>query len=235
MPTQAQEPRETQGQGSTTKTAPEQGIAGLQGPTMLRRGFFQSIAAAAATAALAQVSQAQDPVKALSYAQALDSITSKLDTNGDMVKVASARLSNEQLDQLVTGLTTSTGAPRYIAQMPKNFTEKRLEAMDRTQHPVPYVNHEGIVNDDYSIRSERSAFNVTRAAQSKGIMVEGVTALDHQKGLYAVAVKGADGETSWMLAQVTEKFAPEPRNGLGPNPEVFRSALPRMINALPNP
>jgi hypothetical protein len=202
---------------------------------MLRRGFLQSIAAAAATAALGQVSQAQDPAKALSYAQALDSITSKLDKNGEMVKVASTRLSSEQLDQLVAGLTSSTGAPKYIAQMPKNFSEKRLETIDLNHHPVPYVNHEGIINNDYSIRTDRLALPVERAAEQKGIKVEGVTALDHQKGLYAVAVKGTDGETSWMLAQVTEKFAPESRNGFGPSPEVLRSALPRMINALPNP
>ncbi len=223
-------------ESTATKSGQTSNMSENQGPVIDRQSFLRAMAAAAfaqVVSPLAGVVQAQGTTPEISYAKALESVIGKLDRQGERVKVASKLLTDKQLNQLVAELKSGTGAPQYVAQLPGDFSNTRLSEFGKCPFPVPFINPQGGRSDDYAVASHNAHANFFSTAKEKNLKVFGVTPLDHQKALYAVAVEEKDGNKAWIIAQVTETFAPQEKHGYGPPPAAFKAALPRILKALP--
>jgi hypothetical protein len=229
----------------TLENPPQQAQAPADQPVapsgdMLRRTFMKSSLAAFAALAIPEApAAAQAPSKAVPYGDALSAVTQKLDKEvkggGFTIRVASSLMTSEEVNTLAQSLVSGIKAPNYIAKMPTNFSEVRLDSIAKglQNSAIPYINHENQAFRPYSIASRGNSASdpIVGAEEKSGLVTLGITPLDHPKALYAVAVKDGEGNQGWILAQITKGFIPIGANGFGPSPKEIRAALPEILSA----
>lgn len=224
----------TEAQGSSTGREQTQAVLRSGEAVLGRRSFLRAFLATAVASALpSQESQAQDTARARPYESTLQKISDKLDRRGNSTRIFSTLLTDEELDTVASAFINGLGAPHYVAQMPERFSAARRTEMENSGYRVPYVNHEGQALREYSVFREQDIFRIQAAARARNLTVDGLTPLDHQKGLYAIAVTQADGTKSWLVGKVVTSFAKSRDHGYGPGPALLHAVLPEFIELLP--
>ncbi len=235
MPGLEQTRARSQVQESSTERDQTQDILRSGEAALGRRSFLQTILTGAVASVLPpQESQAQDLAGARPYDKTLLQINEKLDRRGNLTRIFSTLLTDDELDKVASALINGQGSPHYVAQMPERFSAARRTEMQNSGFVVPYVNHEGQALREYSIVREQTAFRLQAAARARDLTVDGLTPLDHQKALYAIAVTQSDGTQGWLVGKVATNFAKSRDYGYGPGPSVLHAALPEFIELLPN-
>jgi hypothetical protein len=114
------------------------------------------------------------------------------------------------VNTLAQSLISGIKAPNYIAKMPTNFSEVRLDSIAKglEKSAIPYINHENQIFKPYCIASRGNSASdpIVGAEEKSGLVTLGITPLDHPKALYAVAVKDSDG--NHVMPQRKMEFEP---------------------------
>jgi hypothetical protein len=188
-----------------------------------------------------EVLPAPAPAKALTYAEAVQSIKDTFDKqitgNGYTVSVSSKLFTDKELNALALPLINGAGAPAPISGMPKNFAENRLSKFREDKiNTIPYVNHEGNIPRGYSVHPTFTPSKliepIKKMEGTTGLTVVGITPLDHKNALYAFAVEKADGTTSWGVAGIQTDKIPGLRKGDMPRNTDIQGAIPAMLRGL---